>query len=85
MAAKVFYKASVQKDLNRLDKSAARRLLNRIERDLAANPDRGTPLSGEFTGLFRYRAGDYRVIYGKIPDGLLIVRIGHRKEISRSY
>lgn len=83
MASKVAYKASVDQDLRRLDKPAARRILERVERDLAANPDRGAPLSGEFRGLFRYRVGDYRVIYTKTPDGILILRIGHRKHIYR--
>ncbi len=84
MASKVFYKASVQKDLSRLGRTSARRLLNKIEHDLASKPDHGVPLSGEFAGLFRYRVGDYRVIYAKIPPGLLIVRIGHRKDVYRA-
>ncbi len=84
MASKVFYKASVQKDLRRLDRPLARRLLDKIERDLASKPEGGVALSGEFKGLFRYRVGDYCVIYAKVADGLLIVRISHRKEAYRS-
>ena len=83
MASRVVYKASVEQDLRRLDKPAARRILEKIEHDLAANPDRGAPLTGEFRGLFRYRVGDYRIVYSKIPDGILVLRIGHRRDIYR--
>ena len=83
MASKVLYKASVTGDLRRLDKPVARRILEKIERDLAAHPEAGLPLGGDFRGLFRYRIGDYRVIYSKVPEGLLILRVGHRKDIYR--
>ena len=85
MASKVSYKASVTGDLRRLDKPTARRILEKIERDLAAHPDAGLPLSGDFRGFFRYRIGDYRVIYAKTSDGILIVRISHRKDVYRVF
>lgn len=83
MASKVTYKASVTSDLRRLDKPTSRRLLNKIEQDLAPNPDLGLALTGEFRGLFRYRVGDYRVIYAKATDGILVLRIGHRRDVYR--
>ena len=61
----------------------ATRILNRLERNLSANPNAGIPLTGEFHGLFKYRVGDYRVIYAKTPEGVLVVRIGHRKDVYR--
>lgn len=41
------------------------------------------PLKGEYTGKFRLRVRDYRVIFQIIEEKILItiVRIGHRKEI----
>jgi mRNA interferase RelE/StbE len=45
----------------------------------------GKPLSGSFSGLWRYRVGDYRVI-ASIEDcclRILVVKIGHRKEVYR--
>ena len=83
MASKVFYKASVERDLKKLDRPTGARLLSRIERELSGKPDIGTPLAGEFQGLFKYRIGDYRVIYSKIPEGILVLRIRHRKEVYR--
>lgn len=41
------------------------------------------PLKGKFNGKFRKRAGNYRIIYLRQGNLLLItiIRIAHRKEI----
>ncbi len=83
MEYKIVYKASVEKDLKGADKSDTKKILKKIETDLAKEPDKGTALSGTFQGLYRYRIGDYRVIYAKTVDGILVLRIGHRKGIYR--
>ena len=83
MASRITYKDSVVGDLRRLDKPTARRVLEKLERALSAHPDAGAPLSGEFRGLFRYRVGDYRVVYTKTSDGVLVLRIRHRKDVYR--
>ena len=75
------YKASVVKDLKKLDREDRNRILSEIERNLIQDPDRGEKLKGKFKGLLKYRVGDYRIIYTKIPDGTLILRIGHRRRI----
>jgi len=81
---KVAYLDSVEEDLKKLDKSTARKILNRIETYLACDPKGlGKPLKGEFQGYWRYRWGDYRVIY-KISEReilILILRISHRKDV----
>jgi mRNA interferase RelE/StbE len=83
LAARVEYKASVAKDLRRLDRRAATRVLARIERALASEGQKGDALAGEFAGLYRLRVGDYRVIYARTEEGYLALRIGHRREIYR--
>lgn len=84
MASRVLYKASVERDMKRLDRAVSARILGKIDRELSKKSITGVPLTGEFQGLFKYRVGDYRVIYAKIPEGILIVRINHRKEAYRS-
>ena len=81
MAAKIFYKESVYKDLKTIDKKNRNKIINRINKGLSKTPPEGKTLSGEFKGLRSYRAVDYRVIYTKIPKGILVLRIGHRKDI----
>ena len=83
MASNVLYKASVEKDLKKPDKPTATRLLHRLEQARSANPNAGEPLSGEFHGLFKYRMGEYRAVYAKTPEGVLVLRIGHRREVHR--
>lgn len=83
MASKITYKSTVIKDLKRIDKQEARRVINKMEKALSENPDSGIALTGEFQGLFRYRVGDYRVIYSKSPGQVLVLRIAHRKEVYR--
>lgn len=83
MSARILYKASVEKDVRRLDRKAALRIMNEIEETLAAAPGAGTALAGEFKGLFRLRLGAYRVIYSRVKSGVLVLRIAHRKEAYR--
>jgi len=81
---KVAYLDSVEEDLKKLDKATARKILNRIETYLAQDPkELGKPLRGEFQGYWRYRWGDYRVIY-KISEReilILVLRISNRKDV----
>lgn len=81
---KVAYLDSVEEDLKKLDKSTVKKILNRIETYLAQNPkELGKPLKGDFQGYWRYRWGDYRVIYRIAEQEILIIilRISHRKEV----
>lgn len=81
MVYKIAYKSSVSKDLKRLHKDEIKRILNGIEKKIVANPFLGKSLKGDFRGCYRYRFGDYRVIYTILKNEILILRIGHRKEI----
>lgn len=83
MAARIEYKASVAKDLRKLDRAEAIRVVNRLERVLATEGLRGETLRGEFAGLFKLRIGDLRVIYARTDEGYLVLRIGHRRDVYR--
>jgi mRNA interferase RelE/StbE len=66
----------------------ARRLLDFMDRRVAVQEDPrtlGRALSGPLGALWRYRIGDYRAICD-IQDNtskVLVLRIGHRREIYR--
>ena len=81
MAYNIVYKKSVQRDLKKLSKAEARRVLNQVEEELSKNADTYPVLKGQFAGLRKYRVGDYRVIYAILGDEVLVLRIGHRKEV----
>lgn len=81
---KVVYLDSVEKDLKRLDRPTRKRILDKIETYLAKDPKGlGKALTGEFHGLWRYRVGDFRVIYKIAEEEILVIvaRVGHRKDV----
>mgnify|MGYP001600300019 CR=1 FL=1 len=83
MVYEIEYKASVAKDLARLDRAGARRIVAKLERELGAGARTGMPLQGEFHGLWRIRVGDYRVIYVRTERGFLVLHVSHRREAYR--
>lgn len=83
MKNNVFYKSSVKKDLKHIGHHQRFKIMDQIEGDLSKNPACGKRLSGEYSELCRLRVGDYRVIYSLIRDGVLILKIEHRKESYR--
>ena len=71
-------------DLKTIDKSEAVKIVKKVESYLKQDPlNLGKTLSGKFKGLFRYRFGNYRIIYEVINKQLniIVVRVGHRSEI----
>ena len=74
------------RDLARLDKPEARRIVLRINW-LAANVGTVKPeaLSGDLAGFYKLRVGDFRVIYEMLDaeQVLLVHAIGNRREIHR--
>ncbi|MGA2431426.1 MAG: type II toxin-antitoxin system RelE/ParE family toxin [Candidatus Acidiferrum sp.] len=89
MAYRVELSAEVDRELGKLDRQQAQRILKFLRERVAKldNPRSvGKALHGSRLGEFwKYRVGDYRLIC-KIEDDRLIVlvlRVGHRKEIYR--
>jgi mRNA interferase RelE/StbE len=80
----ILFKSSVSKDLKKIDKRKVKEILDKIETELSENAKENPTLRGKFTGLRKYRVGDYRVIYSILNDNtVLILRIAHRKEVYR--
>lgn len=87
MAWKVELDPATVRDLNRLDKQIARRILIFLYERVAKLDDPrsiGQALQGpKFGELWKYRVGDWRIIC-KIEDELitvLVLRIGHRSKV----
>ena len=83
MSFKIAFKKSVARDLKRIDKALAARILNEIEEEIPDKAESFPVLSGKFSGLRKFRVGDYRIIYSIIGDTALILRISRRKEAYR--
>jgi mRNA interferase RelE/StbE len=83
LAYNIVYKKSVHRDLKKLSKAEAGRILNQIEEELSKKADAYPVLKGQFAGLRKYRVGDHRVIFAILGDDVLILRIGHRRDVYR--
>ncbi len=77
---------SAVRDLARLEKATAARILGRISW-LADNIESagGKRLTGDLAGFYRLRHGDYRVIYQVLrkEETLVVHAVGHRRDIYR--
>ena len=88
MAWRIEFLPAAEKDLAKLGRAEAKRIIETLKTRIAPldDPRRlGTALTGELGGLWRWRIGDYRVI-ARIEDEritILVVRIGHRREVYR--
>ena len=69
--------------LSRLGKAEARRILAHIEKEPAKKADSFPVLKGKWAGLRKYRVGDYRAIFAILEGKVLILRIGHRRDVYR--
>ena len=77
---------TASKDLARLDKPVARRIIERVHWLVENLADANLEtLTGEFKGMFKLRVGDHRVIYELLHKYQLIIihAVSHRREIYR--
>lgn len=74
------------KELKKLGSEPARRIIETLEKRIASLEDPrelGKPLLGEWSGFWRWRVGDYRII-ARIEDErvvIFVVRVAHRREV----
>lgn len=82
----VVYTKSARKDLEKIDNTFARKIVLKIKEYTAENPLRNSKaLTGAFSGLYRYRIGDYRAIFEYDSENntvtIYILVIKHRKDV----
>ena len=71
------------KELEKIDKENQKLIFKKIKDLKNGDFANDKPLKGKYKGKFRKRAGNYRIIYLKESDILVItlIRIAHRKEV----
>ena len=89
LAWRIEFEDAALKELAKLDKPVARRILAFLRERVAALDDPrsiGEALKGSKLGEFwKYRVGDYRII-ANIEDGvmrILVLKVGNRREVYR--
>jgi mRNA interferase RelE/StbE len=88
LAWKIEYNDTATKQLGRLDRQIAKRIVDYMDKRIAPFADprsMGKALTGPLGNLWRYRVGDYRVICAIENEALrvLVVRLGHRGDVYR--
>jgi len=79
-----YLESVVEDDIPSLSKPDKLKIKKAIEEKLINDPVRfGKPLQYSLKGCRRLRVGDYRIIYVIEKEVVLIVKIGHRKEVYR--
>ena len=84
-AFKVILMPEAQADIKRLDPALQTRILNKLEW-VGQNAEllHHRALHGEeWRGCFKYRAGNYRIIYQVdwAAEKLVVLKVGHRQEV----
>lgn len=83
MAYELIYTKRAQKDIKKLDRVAQKKLAKALKR-LAQRPFfYAQKLMLPQLGGYRFRIGDYRVIFDIDGKKIVILRVGHRREIYR--
>tara|TARA_R110000787_G_scaffold286407_1_gene404681 strand:+ start:8235 stop:8489 length:255 start_codon:yes stop_codon:yes gene_type:complete len=84
LAWRIEFLPDAVKELKKLDRSVARRIITTLEERIATLDDPrtlGSALTGDHAGYWRWRIGDYRVV-ARIEDErvvIIVVRVAHRR------
>jgi mRNA interferase RelE/StbE len=86
MVYKIIFTSSADKQLSKLTKSIQRLIIEKIKKLIIPHSSNNVKKLIGTTDLYRLRVGDYRVIYQirKRELVVLILKIGHRKDIYQS-
>lgn len=80
------YHPEVVRDIAGFPQNIKNRLRKAIEDRLIIDPVKfGEPLRRSLSGLRKLRVGDYRVIYKIQSQTVIILKIGHRKEVYKKF
>ncbi len=80
MAEVVFTRRAVR-DLKKLEAQSRNTILEKIRLFSGSPLDHAKKLTDPKIGSFRYRVGDYRVIFDIDGDNVVVLRLGDRKDI----
>ena len=83
MAYRIFYHPDVRKeDLPSIPSNIKERIKRAIEERLLKEPLKyGQPLKRSLRGYRKLRVGDYRIIFRVDKNAVIVLKIGHRKEV----
>ena len=83
MSYQFVYTRRAERNIDKLDAATQKRIKKKLE-EFKRDPFRyADKLSSSDLGSYRFRIGDYRVIFDVEGANLVVLRVGHRREIYR--
>jgi mRNA interferase RelE/StbE len=71
------------RDIKKIDREIAKFILGKLE-EYSHNPfQHAKKLTDPKLGTYKFRVGDYRIIFDIDGSDLIVLRVGHRKDIYR--
>lgn len=78
----IYHPEVLRKDLPKISAEIKQRIQKAVEGKLTLSPQEfGEPLRRTLRGYWKLRVGDYRVIYKIDGKNVMVLRMGHRREI----
>jgi len=78
---KLVYTKNAFKDIKKLDPVVKKRIKKKVEFYSQKPVIYGKRLLKRFLGCYNWRIGNYRIIFDIKGKNIIILRIGHRKEV----
>lgn len=81
MAYKLLYTKTAYNDIQKLDIVAKKRIKKKLEQYIRDPLPYAKKLVDPAIGSYRWRVGNYRIVFDIDKDAVVVLRVGHRKEI----
>jgi len=83
MAYQLIYTQRAKRDIRRLSANIKQRVKIALEKYRNNPMFYAQKLTNPEFGTYRFRIGDYRVIFDLVEEQLIVLRVGHRSDIYR--
>ncbi|MBN1832698.1 MAG: type II toxin-antitoxin system RelE/ParE family toxin [Deltaproteobacteria bacterium] len=83
MSYSLIYTQRAIKDIRKLDADVRRRIGRTLKRYEEDPIKFSSKLTDPRMGTYRFRVGDYRVVFDIEENDIVVLRVGHRKDIYR--
>jgi mRNA interferase RelE/StbE len=83
MTYRLLYTSRAERDIKKLPPDIKRRIGQTLLRYKQAPHDYSETLADTKLGTYRFRIGDYRVIFDIDGNEIIVLRVGHRRDIYR--
>lgn len=81
MTYRLLYTRRAVKDIEKLDWSVKQRIGRTLLRYESDPIKYAEPLTDAALGSYRFRIGDYRVVFDLEGSDIVVLRVGHRREL----